>query len=26
EWDEALEPFRGGGDGAEVMWIHKQVG
>lgn len=26
EWDAALEPFRGGGDGAEVMWIHKQVG
>lgn len=26
EWDAALEPFRGGGDGAEVTWIRRKVG
>ena len=25
-WDEALEPFRCGGDGCEVTWLHRSVG
>lgn len=25
-WDEALEPFRSGGEGAEVTWLRRQVG
>ncbi|ORM29071.1 DUF3145 domain-containing protein [Williamsia sp. 1135] len=25
-WDEALEDFRMGGDGAEVTWLHQRVG
>jgi hypothetical protein len=25
-WDEALEAFRMGGDGAEVTWLHQRVG
>jgi hypothetical protein len=25
-WDEALESFRMGGDGAEVTWLHQRVG
>jgi len=25
-WDEALEPFRSGGDGCEVTWLHRSVG
>ncbi|MFD4368228.1 DUF3145 domain-containing protein [Rhodococcus sp. NPDC058521] len=26
EWDAALEPFRNGGEGAEVTWLPRQVG
>ncbi|MEV0948388.1 DUF3145 domain-containing protein [Rhodococcus sp. NPDC049939] len=25
-WDEALEPFRSGGEGAEVTWLRRDVG
>jgi hypothetical protein len=25
-WDEALEPFRSGGEGCEVTWLHRSVG
>ncbi len=25
-WDEALEPYRDGGDGAEVSWLNRGVG
>jgi len=25
-WDEALEPFRDGGEGAEVSWLSRSVG
>jgi hypothetical protein len=25
-WDEALEAFRDGGDGAEVSWLSRGVG
>lgn len=25
-WDDALEPFRSGGEGAEVTWLHRAVG
>lgn len=25
-WDDALEPYRGGGDGAEVTWLRREVG
>ncbi|MBT0565359.1 DUF3145 domain-containing protein [Williamsia sp. CHRR-6] len=25
-WDEALEPYRMGGAGAEVTWLHQRVG
>jgi hypothetical protein len=25
-WDEALEPYRGGSDGAEITWLHRHVG
>lgn len=25
-WDEALEPFRSGGEGAEVTWLRRNVG
>jgi hypothetical protein len=25
-WDEALEPFRGAGEGAEVTWLSRRVG
>jgi hypothetical protein len=25
-WDEALEPYRNGGDGAEVSWLSRGVG
>jgi Protein of unknown function (DUF3145) len=25
-WDEALEPFRSGGDTAEVAWLSRGVG
>lgn len=25
-WDEALEPFRSGGEGAEVTWLRQDVG
>ncbi|CQD21338.1 hypothetical protein BN970_04973 [Mycolicibacterium conceptionense] len=25
-WDESLEPFRNGGDGAEVSWLSRGVG
>ncbi|MFZ2529346.1 MAG: DUF3145 domain-containing protein [Rhodococcus sp. (in: high G+C Gram-positive bacteria)] len=25
-WDEVLEPYRSGGDGAEVTWLHRNVG
>ncbi len=25
-WDEALEPFRSGGAGCEVTWLHRSVG
>ncbi|GAB2915351.1 DUF3145 domain-containing protein [Rhodococcus aerolatus] len=25
-WDEALEPFRANGDGAEVTWLRRSVG
>ncbi|AOW94758.1 hypothetical protein BFN03_10205 [Rhodococcus sp. WMMA185] len=25
-WDEALEPFRSGGEGAEVTWLSRDVG
>jgi len=25
-WDDALEPYRDGGDGAEVSWLSRGVG
>jgi hypothetical protein len=25
-WDEALEPYRDGGDAAEVSWLNRGVG
>jgi len=25
-WDEALEPYRDGGEGAEVSWLSRGVG
>lgn len=25
-WDEALEPYRSGSEGAEVAWLHRHVG
>lgn len=25
-WDEALEPYRSGGEGAEVTWLRRRVG
>ncbi len=25
-WDESLEPYRNGGDGAEVSWLNRGVG
>ncbi|NMN94734.1 DUF3145 domain-containing protein [Antrihabitans stalactiti] len=25
-WDEALEPYRSGGEGAEVTWLRREVG
>jgi hypothetical protein len=25
-WDEALEPYRGGGDTGEVSWLNRGVG
>jgi hypothetical protein len=25
-WDEALEPYRNGGDGAEAGWLNRGVG
>ena len=25
-WDEALEPYRDGGAGAEVSWLNRGVG
>ena len=25
-WDEVLEPYRCGGDGAEVTWLRRNVG
>jgi hypothetical protein len=25
-WDESLEPYRAGGDGAEVEWLNRGVG
>lgn len=25
-WDEELEPYRSGGEGAEVTWLHRNVG
>lgn len=25
-WDEVLEPYRSGGEGAEVTWLHRNVG
>ena len=25
-WDEALEPYRGGGDAAEISWLSRGVG
>ncbi len=25
-WDDALEPYRSGGEGAEVTWLRRDVG